>query len=249
MRNITTMNRGEILEIRPNSIRRMLSPEEILHIFKTMGAFWAYDYAAAKDGLVGMHAELKSGRCSDGFLNFKEILKHQNVRQIFSHQVILKILPLLCGNNKPDYIAGIPDGATKMGEDICQALRIANLQMAKVNDKIVPIADIKPGSKILLVEDFCTRGTAFINAVEGIKLVQPDAVILPFYPVIINRGGMESVIIEELDKFEIVPLVHHRINDWEPEKCPLCKIKSVRIKPKATEENWVKITTSQISIQ
>ncbi len=249
MRNITTMNQDEILGIRPNSIKRMLSPEEILHIFKTLGAFWSYDREAAKNGFVGMHAELKSGRCSDGFLNFKEILKYENIRQIFSHQIILNILRLLHSDNKPDYIAGIPDGATRMGEDICEALSVKNLKMAKANDRILPTADIKPGSIILLVEDFCTRGTAFINAVEGIKWAQPDAVILPFYPVIINRGGMGNIFIEELGKFDIVPLVNHRINDWDPGECPLCKLGSERIKPKVNEENWVKITTSQIAVQ
>jgi len=60
--------------------------------------------------------------------------------------------------------------------------------------------------------------------------------------------------------FKIAAIVDHRINDWDPDtECILCHpefdktlpegvtvLPSERIKPKATDENWGIITTSQL---
>jgi len=98
---------------------------------------------------------------------------------------------------------------------------------------------------LLLDEDFCTKGTGFKEAVADILSRQPKTKILPLELVIINRGGLTAIAIEGVGEFQVVAVANHRVNDWPPPECPLCKMGSKPIKPKATDENWRLITTSQ----
>jgi hypothetical protein len=98
-----------------------------------------------------------------------------------------------------------------------------------------------------LIEDFCTRGTGFKEAVKAVLENCPSSKILPFDPVILNRGGLKAIDVPGVGAFTVLPVVEWRIEDWDPtEGCPLCRMGSTPIKPKETEANWQAITTSQL---
>lgn len=240
------MGKEELLPIQVEGIQRLLTPEEVVHMAKELGAFWTYDYDVAKQGRVGLHAELKSGLHSDGFFISRIFLAEENIRKIISHQMVMRLKQHPDEIISPNYVVGIPDGATKLGEDIAQILGRKCAEMEKVDGRIRLVTSLLPGEPILLVEDFCTRGTGFAEAVRVILEAQPEAYILPYDPVIINRGGLESIIIEGFGQAKVLPVVEWRVQDWPPEECPLCKMGSKPIKPKATDENWKAITTSQL---
>ena len=240
--NILEMGRDDILKLKSDKVEHPLTSHEVVHMAKTLGAFWSYDYEAAKLGRVGMHAMLKSGRHSDGFFVSKILLAHNNILQLVARQMatVLRRLEVF-----PDYVVGVPDGATKLGETIAHALGTSILRMEKAEGHM--LLKIRPlqNKTILIVEDFCTRGTGFIEAVLAVAKVQPYASFWPWNPVIINRGGLSSISVPAMGEFTILPLVEWRVEDWDPTECPLCQMGSVPIKPKATDENWRAITTSQ----
>lgn len=246
--NILQMSREELLALKPEDITRPLTPEEIIYIASALGAFWKYDYDAAKQGRVGMHAILKSGRHSDGFFISRILLEPENIRLIMADQIVRKFHGNIRVWPRPDYVAGVPDGATKLGEDIARLLGSKNAVMEKHDGRISLVTEIESYASVLLVEDFCTRGTGFKEAVNIVVSSQPRAGIIPIDPVILNRGGLETIIVENVGTFLVLPVVEWRVQDWDPadgEGCPLCKMGSVPMKPKATDENWRLITASQ----
>lgn len=243
--NITGMNYQELLKLKVGDIKHPLSSKEIMHMIKTSNAFWGYDYTAADAGNPGMHAILKSEQHSDGFFISRILLEPDNIRMIIAAQIVRKIFEKITVTEIPDFIVGVPDGATNLGRDIAKILgtNIANMQ--KIDGKILLTTNIAAKKSVLIIEDFCTRGTGFKETVTAIRDAQPRVRILPYSPVIINRGGLATIEAEG-DKFEILPILEQRIQDWDPSDCPLCARGSEAIKPKLTDENWRLITTSQM---
>lgn len=248
---ITDMDLQDLskLQVRNIGIWHRLSFEEFAHIARSLGALWTYDYEAAKSGKVGMHAKLKSGLHSNIFFVSKILLEPQNILQIMAAQVAMRIQWGLdtFATGMPDYIVGVPDGATSLGEETSKILGIPTIQMAKVDGRIVLETPIEAGKSILLVEDFCTRGTGFIEAVQVVLQAQPYARIIPFDPVMLNRGGLKSIFIEGLGVFRVVSVVEWQAWDCDSKvHCELCNMGSIPIRPKATERTWHMLTTSQL---
>ena len=254
MLKIIGMPKDELLGLCPDTLKRpgsirLLTEEEVIYIAETVGAFWKYNYEAAKQGRVGLHAELKSLLHSDGFFISRILLQHPNIRTIMADQMVMRFSQL--GIPNPRRVGGIPDGATELGKEIAELLGAKNVEMKKEDGKIVLVDSIAVDEDLLLGEDFCTRETGFIEAVLDILSKQPTVKILPYELVIINRGGLSEIEIpaEKVGSsrivVKIVPVVNYRVNDWQPADCPLCRMGSKPIKPKATDENWRFITTSQ----
>ena len=248
MLKIIGMTKDELLGLHPDSFRRpgsiqLLTEEEVVYMAETLGAFWKYNYEAAKKGKVGMHAILKSEWHSDGFFISRILLEPSNIRRIMAEQQVLRFNQL--GIPKPDWVAGIPDGATQLGMDVAEVMGVKNAEMRKEDKHIAMVSTIAPDETLLWDEDFCTKGTGLREAVSDVLSKQPKVKILPLELVIINRGGLTEIVMEGVGNFQVVAVADHRINDWPSPDCPLCKMGSVPIKPKATDENWRLITTSQ----
>jgi len=116
--------------------------------------------------------------------------------------------------------------------------------MKKVDGRIEMITELEPGNSVLVAEDVVTRGTATREAIASIFRQQPGAIVMPWVVAIINRGRLESVI-ADTSKFLICAIADTPMDDWPPDKCPLCP-KSIAIKPKESDESWRRITHSQI---
>ncbi len=245
MIDILRLDRAGILGLRPTDVDRRLRPEEILHLATVLGAFWTYHYDRA---LIkpGLHASLKSGLHSDGFFVSRILLAAENIRRILAEQLVKRLV--IADVERPTHVAGIPDGATQLGRAVAEILGKPHLTLAKVDGKIRLMEPVPDRSQLLLIEDFCTRGTGFAEAVTAIlesSFCPPTAQITRINPVIINRGGLEAVSVKRYGEFPVLSIVSRRIQDWTADECPLCRIGSEAIKPKATDENWLAITHSQ----
>lgn len=248
MLEIIGMTKEELLGLSPDTLKRpsenrLLIGQEFVYIAQTLGAFWSFDYEAAKRGKIGMHAILKSKLHSDGFFVSRILLQYQNIKTIMADQQVMRFLQL--GIPKPDWIAGIPDGATELGKEVAHSLGTRRAEMEKNEGKIALVSSIPADESLLLVEDFCTRGTGFTEAVLDIWSKQPRVRILPLELVLLNRGGLKEIVIKDKLTAQVVAVVNHRVKDWTPLECPLCKMGSEPIEPKATDENWRLITSSQ----
>ncbi|TSC63866.1 MAG: hypothetical protein G01um1014106_358, partial [Parcubacteria group bacterium Gr01-1014_106] len=160
MKNILHMGKAELLMLTAEDVPRSLTAEEVLHMATALGAFWRYDYAAAELGRAGMHALLKSGLHSDGFFVSKILLAPESIRTILSHQIVMRLRDAQIPT--PEYVAGVPDGATALGTQIANIVGAREARMEKTDGRIVLTTDLPDGATLLLVEDFCTRGTGFV---------------------------------------------------------------------------------------
>lgn len=246
MKAILEMGQEGILRLCPQDIHRPLTNGEWVHIARTFGAFWSYDYQAAEEGRPGLHAELKSGRHSDGFFSSKVLLAHGSILGL----VVEQLYRLLDGEEvyAPAwrYVAGVPESATVLGEALAKRMGAHLLKLRKEDGRIIFEGRFPVANSLLLVEDVCTRGTGFIEAVRAV-LARASSVaqFVLLDPVILNRGGLTHVSVPEVGEFKIVALMDERMNDWEPTECPLCRNGSTAIKPKALPENWGRLTHSQ----
>ncbi len=247
MKAVLEMNREELIALRPEEVTGHLNADEVVHMARVLGAFWSYDYVAAKQGKVGMHALLKSGRHSDGFFVSKILLEPVNVRQIMAKQMVMQLGK--AGIFHTNYVIGIPDGATLLGQEVSKILETKCGIMEKDDGRLRLVTEIEPGALVLFIEDFCTRGTGFKEAVKVVLDAQPEAVIFPVDPVILNRGGLITIVVEADSRaYRVVAGVERRVQDWaadETEPCPLCAIGSLPIKPKVKDENWQTLINSQ----
>lgn len=242
---ILNMSREKLLNLSFDDVIYRLSADEVLHIAKVFGAFWSYDYVAARNGRVGMHALLKSGLHSDAFFVSRILLEPENIRRIMAQQMVARLRKTHI--IRPDYVIGVPNGATALGTSVAEILGVPVAHMEKVDGRIVFSTTLPPNRTILLVEDFCTRGTGLTEAVLEIKRQEPSTIFLPYDPVIINRGGLEAIGVKDVQTFAIIPLVEQSVNAWASDNCLLCKkFGSRAVKPKLTDENWQALMTSQL---
>ncbi|MFA5107571.1 MAG: hypothetical protein WC497_04570 [Patescibacteria group bacterium] len=245
--NILDLDRERLLALDPKEVTGNLTPEEVVHIAQELGAYWTYDYGALEEGRPGLHALLKSGLHSDGFFVSRILLAAENIQRIIAGQMARRI-EAFASNPRPTCVAGVPDGATILGKHLAEILGLDLIEMQKVDGRIQLVSALRANDVLLLVEDFCTRGTGFTEAVIHIRSLHDQAVFFPCDPVIINRGGLSEITIDDVGTFPILPVVEMRVRDWDPagtDGCLLCERGSQAIKPKATDQDWIRITTSQ----
>ncbi len=245
MNSILDMGREELLALPRWKIDRDLASDEVLHIAHTLGAFWNYNYEAAQRGKVGFHAELKSGLHSDGFFVSKILLTHENIKSILARQMLrrLRSAQILL----PKYIAGVPNSATPLAHEISHVAGFRLMRLEKMaNGKMVSVTEMPERERLLMVEDVCTRGTGFTEAVLAVRCEWPKTEFVLCNPVILNRGGLKEVAVQGVGAFTIISVAEKLIKDWKPEACELCRFGSVPIKPKAVEGNWQLLISSQI---
>lgn len=242
---IIEMSRRELLELNSVDVKGFLTSAEILHIVRTLGASWSYDYEALMAGKPGMHALLKSGLHSEGFFDSRLFLEPPNILDIMAWQILLRLRE--ANVFTPNFVAGIPNGATRLGIRVADLLWSLPAEMEKRDGRIRMLTSPEPMSSVLIIEDISSHGTGFTEAVRYVRGNYSTMSILPYCPVIINRGGLDEIEIEGTGKFRILSAAEHRVKDWPSNECPLCKAGSIPIKPKGrTDENWRSLTTSQL---
>lgn len=243
-----TLKKDQLIALDPKDAQFFINDEGFVHIASELGSFWKFDYEAAEQGRVGYHALLKSLLHSDGFFVSRILLQYLNILALIAWQMVYRYGYF--GLPTPKWVAGIPDGATVLGEKVAELLGARYAKMEKDGSgKIRLITQLPPFSTLLLVEDFCTQGTGFKEAVKDILNQQPFVTILPYELVMLNRGGLSHILVEGVGPFMILPVANYRIADWDSKSkdgCLLCKMGSRVIKPKETDENWRIITTSQL---
>jgi len=240
--NILEMGRKELFALPVWKVREPLSAEEIFHIANIAGALWSYNYDLAEIGNVGLHAEIKSGRHTDQALNSRFLFQTTNVRRIMAYQIAMCLDGRL--SQSPDYVAGIPNGATGLCKDLAWILGAKEAEMKKCNGGIHLVTEVGAGT-VLLADDFFSVGTGVTEAALEIHRRQPKATIVKYIATIVNRGARRIITVEDVGIFHISAVAEKRVQDWDPLECPLCDRGSRPIKFKETDENWNFLINSQ----
>jgi orotate phosphoribosyltransferase len=228
--DIFAMGLQELLELQVSDITRKMTPEEVAHIFRACDAFWEHS-GDSKDP----HAETTSGKCTNGFVNTLNVLRHSNLCEIMGNQLV-RLTRYDYGPN--DWTIGSDHASATISFAVAAELRTQHDFTEKGEGKTQSWKrfDIAPTSKVLQVEELVMTLLTLRNVRVGIRAatlhpVQFASEILT----LVHRSDHY-----ELEGARIRYLVHYDIQTWDgPETCPLCRAGSRRLRPK---HHWRELT-------
>lgn len=210
--------------------RGFLSHLEIRHIFETCDALWLHDGDMRRP-----HAELTSGKCSDGFVDVLRVLRYTNLCQIMADQLVHRLHER--GGGIVDWVIGSDHAGATLSFAVAAHLNAQHDFTEKGSDKtqVWKRFVVQPGEVVLQVEELVTT-TGTLQAVRnGIRAGNPHQVsFAPLSLCLVHRAP-----VYEFDGSPIVSLVHWDIQTWPPDECPLCAGGSPRVRPK---QNWAQLT-------
>ena len=230
---ILGMDLGALRRLKHHDVwnkRGFLSPEEIRHIFETCDALWLHDGDMSKP-----HAELTSGKCSNGFVDVLRVLRYTNLCQILADQLVHRLHEQRGGI--VDWVIGSDHAGATLSFAVAAHLNALHDFTEKGPDKaqIWKRFEVRPGEVVLQVEELVTT-TGTLQAVRnGVRAGNPHPVTFaPLTMCLVHRAP-----VYEFDGSPIVSLVHWDIQTWTPEECPLCAADSPRLRPK---QHWAQLT-------
>ena len=215
------------------SLNRLLDKDEITHILKLCDALWLHSGDPKHP-----HAELTSGKCSNGFVDVLRMLKYTQLCSLMANQMVNKFR-----SGYPDLHIDWVIGSDHAGAAISQAVAtilgaqydFAEKDPSGSKKQIWKRFKIQPEETVLQVEELVTT-TGTLEAVRSGILDYHDYKI-KFAPAVITLVHRSSAY--EFNGSPILHLVHYDIQTWEPADCPLCAQGSKRLRPK---QNWVELT-------
>jgi orotate phosphoribosyltransferase len=216
--------------------RRMTNPE-FRHIFKLCDALWLHSGNASHP-----HAELTTGKCSNGFANVLQAIKHTNLCEIFAAELIKVLRDHTEFNelNCSDWVIGSDHAGATLSFEVARQLGIQhdftekNPTPENKKRQVWKRFPIQPGEQVLQVEELITTTRTLCEVREGLRRGNKDTVeFTPYSATLVHRSPTY--------KFEGSPIfyvAHFDIDVWDPAECPLCKAGSKPIKPK---DNWTEL--------
>lgn len=214
-----------------------ITDEEFDYVLRVADALWLHNGDPKMP-----HAELTSGKCSNGFVDVLRVLKYVNLCELFGHE-LHKLLTrekslhsLSIRERRPDWVIGSDHAGATISYEV--ARRIGAKHDFTEKDGKTQLWKrhvIKPDELVLQVEELVTT-TGTLRAVrEGIQNGNSNPVT--FVPVV-----MTLVHRSDTYEFEGSPILyfrHYEIESWEPGECPLCAAGSKRLRPK---QSWAELT-------
>lgn len=234
------MGYEELLKLDPDTVPHNLRQEEVVHIFKKCEAFWQWDENPKRP-----HVELTAGGHSDGYVNCRIVLAHDNLRRLLArqlvHQINLDYPSLMVRRN--DWVIGSDTSATELACDIAFLLGCRHGVMRKdehknqiwrgecVGNKKATYRTIAPGELVIHIEELMTTAMSAERVRQGIRDAHPNVAVdfAEFLPVLMYRSTIKTV-----EDSTVVPINHLGISNWDANDCKPCKLGSPVVQdPKA----------------
>ncbi len=245
MKNILDLT--DINQLRHLSYRDMderhITPDEATHILKLCDAVWIHS-GNPKDP----HAELTSGKHSNGFVNVMNALVYPNVCQLFAHQLVGQLTRAYLVNYRQppniNWVIGSDHAGAALSHDVGRFLNTktdftTKEQVAGSKRQFWNRHTIETGAIVLQVEELVTTAGTLEAVRQGIREGTPheNFVFAPYALTLVDRSNVTKI-----EMSPILNIVHYDIQTWDPEDCPLCKAGSLAIKPK---QNWAELTAAR----
>lgn len=178
----------------------MIKKERVIEILKEAGV------------LLEGHFLLTSGKHSNRYLQCAKIFQDSKL----SEELCAELAEYF-KDEQIDYVIGPAMGAVIMAYEVSRKLGCKNYFAERENGKIVLRRgfEVKPGDRVLLVEDVITTGGSIMETYELIKSMGANIVAIGS---IVNRSNGEVSF----------PVPYHAVIDmdvesYDPNNCPLCK--------------------------
>ncbi|MFC1595211.1 hypothetical protein ACFL3E_02175 [Patescibacteria group bacterium] len=216
---------------------RDISEDELSHIFTLCDALWLHSGDPKQP-----HAELTSGKCSDGFVDVLRVLCFTNLCEIFGNMLVNNFRRYMGSQLKTtnaDWVIGSDHAGADLSHSVALELLSKHDFTEKGPDKtqVWKRFTIQPEEVVLQVEELITTTKTLRAVREGIRNGNPYPV--QFTPVVMTLVHRSDTY--EFEGFPILYGIHYDIKTWEPKECPLCAQGSKRMRPK-TIEGWAKLT-------
>lgn len=208
-----------------------VTQEEVRHLFELCDALWLHS-----GNPIQPHAELTSGKCSNGFIDSLRALRFSYLGHFFAEQLIKKFRTSF-PDLKPTWVIGSDHAGAAFSHSVALILRTQHDFTEKGEGKTQVWKRFKiPSEEIVLqVEELITT-TATLQAVrDGVCVGNPNPITFaPVSLTLIHRSP-----IYEFYGSPILYLAHYDIDVWEPSECPLCAAGSKKLRPK---QHWKELT-------
>ncbi|MDK2822522.1 MAG: orotate phosphoribosyltransferase [Clostridia bacterium] len=178
----------------------MLEGKEILNMLKKVDAL--------KEG----HFVFSSGLHSEIYIQCALLLKEPNLSEKVCRAIAEKFR-----HEKPDLVIGPALGGIIVAYEVARHLGVPGLFTERENGKMKlrRMFTIKPGQKVLVVEDVITTGG---SSQEVVNLVESyGAHVIGVGAIVDRSNGLAKLSVP------FQALVKVTMNNYTPEECPLCK--------------------------
>ncbi len=210
--------------------KRMTEPQ-LREMLEAAEAFWIH----GGDPLMP-HAELTTGKCSDGFVDTLRALRFSNVCYVAAQALAKSIRDAYQG--PIDWVVGSDHAGAVFSQNVAIWLKAQHDFTEKGAEKAQDWKrfKIKEGEVVLQVEELMTTSDTFMRVRNGIRAGNGSPVTFaPVAGVLIHRSN-----VWQIEDTKIVPFAHYDITVWDgPAVCPLCAKGSKRLRPK---QNWAELT-------
>jgi len=218
------------------SVCAVIGKPEFEHVMHLLGLMWLYDGEPSVDK---PHAELASGKHSNGFLDVGTAVKeHPDFRSVLAHHIVKDVVA--CRVSIIDGVFGAPTSSTALAGDIAEILGIAHYVLEKVGNNIIwsPGQDPVPaGARLLRAEELMTTASSCLKAMAAIIAGNPgwEPNFYPAVFTIVDRHDPREGDID-IQGSGVVSLFRYMISNFDPEECPYCAAGSKALKPKEHRE-------------
>lgn len=218
---------------------RLMTDKEARHILEICQAFWLHSGNARQP-----HAELTSGKCSNGYVNCRDAFSYPNVCALMGRQLGHLFRTYKDSHNDlpwPTWCVSSAYTGIRLADRVAEHAAIAragHTEKAGKGFQVWTGPTIGPDDWVLQIEDVKTTGGTIEATRDAIQAAHEYPILfLPVVPLLIDRSTTP-----ETDDRVILPLVRFDIWSLPPAECPLCAQGSKRLKPKA---NWAELTAQQ----
>ncbi|MDP2934131.1 MAG: hypothetical protein Q8N81_08505 [bacterium] len=212
----------------------ILDEELLAHIARLCDGFWMHSGNPKQP-----HAILTSNLHSNGFLSGPKYLQYPEIAGFFAEQTIRKLPPDVKAL-KIDTVVGSAYAAITFAWEVARLLGARHIHTEKEGKSQALLRfDLSPGERVLRVEDLITTTSTVASVTEA--LVKRCAPELPnFAQAILTLVSRSAE--KEYAGDPIYHGVYFNIENFDPATCPLCAAGSEAIRPRATPENWARLT-------
>lgn len=213
-----------------------LTAEELRHIMERpeFDVFWQHD-----GDMTRPHAELTSGKCSNGYVDCRPLLERTDLCQIFASQIVTKLMRSGWSEimTEVTWVVSSAYAAIPLGKDVANMLgaNFGCTQKAGPDGKeqVWNGSSIGPEELVLQIEDLNTTGGTIQAVRKGLRDACGNVRFAKKVGLLVDRSGQT-----EVDGSQLVWIAHYDIQNVDPGDCLLCRAGSQRLRPKKPASNW-----------
>lgn len=212
---------GKPIEERSQKLGDMLAERE---------AFWMHS-----GDPNAPHAELTTGKCSDGFIDTLRALKDSVCCFASAYGLARVIRQTYTG--PIDWVIGSDHAGAVFSQNVALHLGADHDFTEKGPEKtqLWKRFKIDESRVVIQVEELMTTASTFQAVRKGVREGNGDPVLFaPVAGVLVHRSS-----VEQIEDTRVIAFAHYDITVWEPAQCPLCAKGSKRLRPKT---NWKELT-------